>query len=341
MSIQFDKEIFSGNNLTLKVNFSGIKDSSVIAADLKMSVYAFDNYGNPKFSETLDFDQIISLYEHLNQISIIKDSSTTISGKFLETSSEIADILNKLKDVDTDILKIVINKLKDKDKIKSIFKAFSEEEDGYGNNILENLSGLQTRQGWQLEIENLKILLDIEQTGNIVQEIKNHDNLKMYTAGQPEKIFQNWIVKNIKWIFGVEYIKKHDFRNVGLYSEGDVIMESMDGFIDLIELKRPKLEILKFDDSHNTYYPSPDLSKTIGQCLWYFKEFDEIKLKLALDNKVKILRPRIKIIIGRTTNFVDDQYMALRMLNCNINNIEIISYDYLLACGIQMIENYK
>ncbi len=341
MSIQFDKEIFSGNNLTLKVNFSGIKDCSVNAADLKMSVYAYDNYGHPKFSEILDFDQIKSLYEHLNQISIIKDSSITASGKFLETNGEIADILNKLKDVDTDILKIVINKLKDENRIKSIFTVLSEEEDDAGYNILENLSGLQTRQGWQSEIENLMFLLDIEQSGNIVQDIKNHDKLKMYIAGQPEKIFQKWIEKNIKWIFGVEYIKKHDFKTVGLHSESDMLMESMDGFIDLIELKRPKFEIFKYDDSHNCYYPSPELSKAIGQCINYLQKLDEIRLILEKDHKVKILRPRIKIIVGRTKNFIDDQYTALRMLNCNLNYIEIITYDYLLSCGNQMIDNYK
>lgn len=78
MSIQYDKEIYSNENFILKVNYSGIKDDIVSVKDLTMSIYAYDNLGQPKFSETLNFEQIKSLYEHLNQISIIKDSSLAL-----------------------------------------------------------------------------------------------------------------------------------------------------------------------------------------------------------------------------------------------------------------------
>jgi hypothetical protein len=71
----------------------------------------------------------------------------------------------------------------------------------------------------------------------------------------------------------------------------------------------------------------------------YLQELDDIRLKLEKDHKVKILRPRIKIIVGRTIDFKDEHYTALRMLNCNLNFIEIITYDYLLSCGYKMIRN--
>ncbi len=89
MSVQYDKEIFSNENLTLKANFSGIKGRITNTLDLKMSIYAYDkNTGAPIFSEVLCFDEIKSLYEHLNQISIIKDSTQTTSGKFMETTGK-------------------------------------------------------------------------------------------------------------------------------------------------------------------------------------------------------------------------------------------------------------
>lgn len=340
MSTQYDKEIFSNSNLTLKVNFSGIKNSAVSTSDLKMSIYAYDKTGQPLFAETLYFEEIKSLYEHLNQISIIKDSSQTTSGKFVETTDEISDIFNKLKNVDTSILKIVLNKLKEEDKIKNLFVSLSE-DDEKGNNPLDILSGLQKQQGWQTEIENLKKLLELEEGENIVKEIKKHESLKAYKAGQPEKIFQKWIEKNIKWVFGVEYIKRHDASRIGLSNIADLLMESMDGFLDLIELKRPKLksDIFKYDSSHNCYYPSPDLSEVIGQCMFYLQKMDDYKLNIENDYKVKVLRPRIKIIAGRTKDFNDEQNKALRMLNCNLNHIQIISYDYLLSCGEKMISN--
>lgn len=340
MSIQYDRKIFSNSLLTLKVNFSGIKGSVVTAENLTMSVYAYDNNGQPKFSEILNFEEIKNLYEHLNQISIIKESSQTTSGKFIETTDGILEILNGLKDVNPSILKTILNKFNEDDKLKTLLLTLSE-EDAKGNNPLDILSGLEKQQGWQIEIDNLKTLLDLEENGNIVEEIKSNQSLKSYIASQPEKIFQNWIEKNIKWIFGVEYIKKHDVRKIALYSEGDLLMESMDGFLDLIELKRPQFEIFKHDDSHNSYYPSVHLSKVIGQCLYYIEKMDDIKLLLQNEHKVKIIRPRIKIIIGRTKDFSPEEFNALRMLNCSLNHIEIISYDYLLKCGDKMIANYK
>lgn len=141
----------------------------------------------------------------------------------------------------------------------------------------------------------------------------------------------------------IEYIKKYDARKIALLSEGDLLMESMDGFLDLIELKRPKLKsgIFNYDDSHKSYYPSTDLSKVIGQCLFYLQRMDDYKLNLEKEHKVKILRPRIKIILGRTNDFNDHQFEALRMLNSDLNHIQIISYDYLLSCGEKIILNYE
>lgn len=340
MSIQYDKKIFSNGSHTLKLNFAGIKDSIVTVDDLTMSIYAYDSNGLPKFSEILNFEEIKELYEHLNQISIIKESSQTTSGKFIETNSGILKILNDLKEVNPNILKTILNKFSDDDKLKKLLEALSE-EDEKGNNPLDILSGLQKQQGWQIEIENLEALLQLEDGGNIVDEIKNHVSLKPYIAAQPEKIFQNWIENNIKWIFGVEYIKKHDVRKIALYSEADLLMESMDGFLDLIELKRPTCEMFKYDSSHKSYYLSPDLSKVIGQCLYYMEKLDDLKMNLQEEYKVKIIRPRIKIVAGRTKDFNQKKYNALRMLNSNLNNIEIISYDYLLKCGGKMIANYK
>ncbi|MBU1064001.1 hypothetical protein KKC74_04240, partial [bacterium] len=229
MSVQYDKEIFSNENLTLKANFSGIKGRITNTSDLKMSIYAYDkNTGAPIFSEVLCFDEIKSLYEHLNQISIIKDSTQTTSGKFIETTGGFLDTLNKLKGIDSKVLNTVLDRLKEDKYLKQL----ENDEDA----IIEYLFAEHKHQVWQIEIDNLEKLLQLEEAGNIVKEIKKHEDLKPYMAGQPEKIFEKWITNNIKWVFGIEYIKKHDFRKIALLSEVDISMESIDGFLDLIEL---------------------------------------------------------------------------------------------------------
>ena len=191
MSVQFDTEIFSNENLTLKINFSGIKGSITNISNLKMSIYAYDkNTGAPVFSEVLGFDEIKSLYEHLNQISIIKNSAQTISGKFIETTGDFLDTINKLKGIDSKILNTVLDRLKEDKYLKQL----ANDEDS----IIEYLFAEHKHQVWQIEIDNLKKLLKLEETGNIVKEIKKYEDLKRYKAGQPEKIFEKWIRKNNK-----------------------------------------------------------------------------------------------------------------------------------------------
>lgn len=208
--------------------------------------------------------------------------------------------------------------------------------------IVEAISAAYRQQMYQKEIKNLEKLLELEEAGNIVESIKNEESLKEYTAGQPEKIFHKWIEKNL-WVFGVDYAKKHDARKIAIASEADLLVESIDGFLDLIELKRPKLscEFLKLDSSHKSYYPSPELSQAIGQCLLYLQKMADMKLVLEKDYKVQIIRPRVKIVIGRTNQFNSEQLKALRMLNSNLNHIQIVSYDYLLSCGRKIIANYE
>lgn len=334
MSIQYDEEIFSNENIVLKANFSGINNNIVNAQKLTMSFYAYNKQtGQPIFSEKLNLKQVRNLYEYLNQISIIKDSLKSTSGKFIETTDEVLDISNGLKSIDPKILKLILDKFNKDEKVKTILESLSDIE-------LKNLSAAHKQKSYETELKNLKQLLDLEEKRDLTKKIKKYENLKLYVAGQPEKILQNWIEQNL-WIFGVEYTKKHNARKIALFSEADLLMESMDGFLDLIELKRPKYDIFQYDTNHKSYYPSVDLSKVIGQSLFYLQKMDEYKSVLEKEHKVKILKPRIKIIAGRTNNFNDEQFNALRMLNSNLNHIQIVSYDYLLSCGKKVISNYS
>ena len=334
MSISYDQEIFSNEKIILKAHFSGIKEGVANASNLTLSFYAYDKKtGETKFSEQLNIEQIRELYNHLNQISLVTDSSKSTSGKFIETTDEVLEILNGLKSIDPEILKLILDKLNEDEKIKTILESLSDIE-------LKHLSAAHKQKYYQAEIDNLEQLLELEEKGNIVEEIVKHENLTSYIAGQPEKIFQNWIEQNL-WVFGVEYTKKHDARKIALFSEGDLLMESLDGFLDLIELKRPKYGIFQHDTSHDCYYSTSDLSKVIGQCLFYLQKLDDYKLNLEKEHKVKILCPRIKIIAGRTNNFNSEQFNALRMLNSNLNHIQIISYDYLVSCGKKIIAIYE
>ena len=331
MSIPYHKELFDNGKIKLMANFSKIK-GDIADEDLKLNFYAVDRDGLPVFAESLDIEAIRSLYDHLSLITVIKDGSSK-SSKFIETSDEINVILKQLESSDLETILQLLEKFETEDKVKGLLESLSDLE-------IENLHGAFQHKLITKEIENLEKLIDLEMEGKITSEIDSHEELRKYKAGQPEKIFQNWIESNL-WVFGIDYIKKHNSRKIALFSEGDLLMESVDGYLDLIELKRPKHELFKFDDSHKCYYPHTSLSQVIGQSLFYLQKLQDYKLIIEKEYNVKVIMPRVKVIIGRNHNFKAEEEDSLRMLNTNLNSIQIITYDDLVKFGKLILTSFE
>ncbi len=283
MSVAYHKELFNNGKVKLMVNFGNIKGDEA-DENMTLNFYAVDSGGIPIFTESLKIEDIRSLYNHLGLISIVKDGNSK-SAKFIETSDEINLILEKLGSSDLETILQLLEKFESEEKIKGLLESLSDLE-------IENLHGAFQHKLITTEIENLEKLIQLEIEGNITSEIINHEELIKYKAGQPEKIFQNWIESNL-WVFGIDYIKKHDSRKIALFSEGDLLMESVDGYLDLIELKRPKHELFRFDDSHKCFYPHTSLSQVIGQSLFYLQKLQDYKLNIEKEYEVKVIMPRV------------------------------------------------
>ena len=331
MSVPYHLELFNNGRIRLYANFSNIK-GDVADEGMTMHFYAINRDGLPLFTEQLNISEIRALYSHLDSISVIKDGAKK-STKFVETTEEINILLAHLKESDLQTVLTLLGKFKSDDKIRGLLESLSNIE-------IENLHGAYHHKHVITELKKLDQLLQLEEKGNVVEEVKKILDLAMYSAGQAEKIFQIWVESNL-WVFGVDYIKKHDARKIALFSEGDLLMESADGYLDLIELKRPRYELLKFDSSHNCYYPHPDLSQVIGQSLFYLQKLAEYKLNLEKEYKIKVIMPRIKIIAGRNNRFNEDQKDCIRMLNTSLHSIKILTYDDLLSCGHLLLKSYE
>jgi len=331
MSVPYHKELFNNGKVRLFVNFSNIK-GDVADETMTLHFYATDSNGTPIFTEKLDVDEVRKLYKHLDSISVIRDGAEK-SAKFVETTDEINLLLDQLKESDLETILKLLEKFESQEKIKGLLDSLSELE-------IENLHGAYHHKLITEEIAILEELIELELAGNITTDIKSKAHLLKYAAGQPEKIFQNWIESNL-WVFGVEYIKQHDARKIALFSEGDLLMESVDGYLDLIELKRPKHTLLKFDNSHKCYYPHPDLSQVIGQSLFYLQKLAEYKLNLEREYEVKVIMPRIKVVIGNNVSFGEEEKDCLRMLNSNLNSIQLITYNDLVNFGKLILATYE
>ena len=334
MSVDFNREIYSDAQISIRINFTGLVDGEASKSSLKMTLFAFNKRtGIPVFNSELPFETIEALYQHLNSISIVRDSSNTQTGKFIESSKDVATLVENLKSFDPKYIGPLLNKLASDQKVSGLIQALSDHE-------LESINAAYKHQSYKQELANLEKLIELECNDNVVTELPKFKELEKYVAKQPEKIFQNWIEQNL-WVFGIDYSRKHDARKIAMFSEADIMMESLDGFLDLIELKRPKLgyDLLQFDASHNCYYPSKSLAEVIGQSLFYLQKMDEYKGNIEKEYKVKVLRPRIKVIAGRTKDFDDQAFETLRMLNSNLSHIQILSYDYILSCARKAISS--
>lgn len=336
MSINFSRTILSTTDTTVKINITGVKEGKATKSSLEMTLYAFNKHtGGPLFTTTLRFDTIKDIYDYLHSISIIRDDSKSTTGSFIEATDDIIEILEAAKKIGPEAIAPLLAKIASDKKIDELLKALNESE-------LSTLTAAYRQHKFKEEMSILEKLIEYDCRGNIVKEVAKDPNLRHYIASQPEKIFQKWFENNI-WVFGIEYLRKHDARKIAFFSEADILMESLDGYLDLIELKRPKTptDIFIYDKSHNCYHPSSVTSEVIGQSLFYLQKMADFKLNIEKEYKVKVLQPRVKIIIGRTDSFNEQQFESLRMLNSSLVNIQVLSYDYILSCAKKIISQYE
>lgn len=328
MSINYSKTLFKNSSFELIVNYSWISQSKA-TEELTMEIYAFDVHWSPIFTHTLNIEGIRLLYSHLNAISILKDTSTWESWEFIElTNTQLINFFSQIEEIDNEIISIVLWKISNEEILHSISTL-----------NLDNLSASHKQQKYKLELKKLNLILILEAWWSLLRLIPKIPFISEYSAWQPEKILQNWIEKNL-WVFWIEYERLESFREISESSEWDLLMKSIDWYLDLIELKKSQYELLRFDKSHNCYYWSSHLNTVIWQSMHYLKSLQEYASTLSSEYDVKILRPRIKIIAWRSKEFNSQQFDTLRLMNSHFVDISIITYDEILKYGSKIISHY-
>jgi hypothetical protein len=199
--------------------------------------------------------------------------------------------------------------------------------------------------------ENIQALAErvnpevVEKIDSAVKYIRMEKSLNWLRAkiyeDVDESVFQKWFDEHT-WIFGKNYIDRVPKRTIGLQSRADLIYISVDGFADLVELKKSVLSkpILLPDSSHNSFYPSQELSRALAQAMHYLQVIEDHRLQLVQLVKIPVLRPTITIIIGRSSDWSDAMKEQLRILNSTLQNIKVLTYDHLLAMGENILQLY-
>lgn len=173
-------------------------------------------------------------------------------------------------------------------------------------------------------IQHARIRLGVEKLEELVED------------EEVEQEFQDHLADH-KWFFGSRYVREHDRYILGK-KEVDFALESINGYLDIIELKRPQHAVVRFDDSHDMYYPSDKLNRATAQLQNYMRKSEKKETHILDEHDVRPLKPRGTVVIGSDLN--DDEREGLRVINSHLNNIEIITYNDLAERGQQMLQFY-
>ncbi len=176
--------------------------------------------------------------------------------------------------------------------------------------------------------DNITLAIDLMKKKEGFDEFCNTINNNL-----PESHWQSWF-KNNKWILGSEYLHILDERSIDPQNIADYLVKAFDGFLDIVEIKKPNgLKFWMDSKDHNNYVPSSDLIKAITQCQNYIFEIEQE----ANSNKfirrtqgTRVIKPRCLLIYGRSNNWNEEQQEAYRILNASYNQITILTYDHLL-----------
>ncbi|MCH8519916.1 MAG: DUF4263 domain-containing protein [Nanoarchaeota archaeon] len=336
-----DLFLIDSSDKTLKANISGFENGEINVEKFKLSIYSCNNEGKVTFNEDLDYNATKKLYDYINVFE--KNTNEEELTTFMSQFTSIHEI---------NTVKTFFQKL-GTDKLNHIEKSLTNEE-------LENLNASIKQTLYRKEIENLKKLISIDinsSSKNIFfQEIKKKEDLIKYLfdnysnkeTTQQEKVFENWIRKNL-WVLEIEFFEDLKLKNLKKYIKGgknvmpDLVFKNKNSFLNLIELKRPKEILFKEDKSHKTLYKHPNLSKAESQCIKYLRKIEEAdRQKFESELHTEILRPSIKLIYGCfSKGNKKEQKQELRSINFHLNCINIITYNDLIDMGEKILESYE
>lgn len=212
--------------------------------------------------------------------------------------------------------------------------------------VLKRFKGLleQQTETAQLLIDNGILTDNVFIAATAIQKKRALDNFEIeLNNNRPESFWQNWFHNN-KWILGSDFAQIIDERQIDTENIADYIMRAFDGFVDLVEIKKPgDLPFWSATKDHDNYIPSSDLIKAIMQCLNYIhaieQEANSAKFLSRLNSKV--IKPRCILIYGRSNGWNNEQREAYRILNAAYNQVSILTYDHLLSRAKNILEGEK
>jgi hypothetical protein len=163
----------------------------------------------------------------------------------------------------------------------------------------------------------------------------------MLQDDEKEQQWQSWFEQN-NWVLGSEFVRVLDDRHIDTQNISDFLMEAYDGFLDVIEIKRPGGGLRFWAESldHGNYVASSDLTKAITQANRDIFEVEREANSLKFLERVagvRTVKPRCILIFGRSIDWDSDRIEAYRIMNAGFHNLNIMTYDHVLGRAKRMV----
>ena len=142
-------------------------------------------------------------------------------------------------------------------------------------------------------------------------------------------------------LFGSEYSELINKRSWTRDDRLDFMLRrTVDGYLEIIEIKTPIEDpLFRYDSSHDNYYSSAVLSKTIGQVMRYIEEIERDRNSILARDGYDPLKIRARIILGRDGD--EPLKKALHNLNAHLIQIEVVTFDQLVKIGEQVLNVFE
>ena len=207
----------------------------------------------------------------------------------------------------------------------ALAKVLSQEE------IVRHLSGADLSDEL---VQSLRNAIRLREMQGAVVDLRD----MLERAENDEQAYQEWC-RIHSWAFGSAYVVNDEVRNISASDNLDLLLPTViAGYRDLVELKRPDMMVLRYDDAHRNHYWSAAVSRAIGQCHRYLDILHEVAANGLRDHpEIVAYHPRAIIVIGRSNGWGARELRALHGLNHRLSSVTVMTYDQLLAQGERLL----
>jgi hypothetical protein len=227
-------------------------------------------------------------------------------------------------------------------RLKGISEAFSSAK-------LEDIWGALLQRATQSDRDALaEVLRKGPKVPEIIGTVLEHHRrgreierlTQLIESNSVERGFQQWFEAN-PWVFQADAITCLDDRRIDVEHIADLLFTSVDGCVDLVELKRPSAKFWSVAQDHGNWVPHAELIAALTQ-VWNYqkeleKEMDSIRTRKRLQQAV-ILRPHAMLIHGRSNNWQAEHFEAQRLLNSSLHGVTVITFDQALQRATRINE---